>query len=238
MQKPISREDAGRGPRRPGGEPAWSMVYGPPAGPAERGAAAEPRADCSTQRAVLTIALCTSRSKRRRLGSTGDVQMSPGRQGELLTEWREPWPQEISKSCSTLAQVSAIAAASYGQNWGLGAARCLSIEGDILEGAEDGLRLLLSPDSFICPMTMDSMRDPVLMSDGCTSEREYSGGWIRRRRQQRLPVTSPSTGHWFGDAFPIEYGFTHCAQQGRAPPPARPASAPKHEGRRHARARR
>ena len=98
MQKPISREDAGRGPRRPGGEPAWSMVYGPPAGPAERGAAAEPRADCSTQRAVLTIAHCTSRSKRRRLGSTGDVQMSPGRQGELLTEWREPWPQEISKS--------------------------------------------------------------------------------------------------------------------------------------------
>ena len=26
MQKPISRQDAGRGPRRPGGEPAWSMV--------------------------------------------------------------------------------------------------------------------------------------------------------------------------------------------------------------------
>jgi len=81
----------------------------------------------------------------------------------------------------------------YGQSWGLCVARCYSIEGDPLDEGE-GLQLLPIPESFICPLSMDAMQDPVVLGDGCAYERQYIDDWIKRRKQQRLPATSPSTG--------------------------------------------
>lgn len=79
----------------------------------------------------------------------------------------------------------------YGHSWGEGAARCFRVEGDFDETA--GARLSPIPDCFICPLTTTVMVDPVMTADGCVYEREYIEHWIRTRRQQRLPVTSPST---------------------------------------------
>eukprot|EP00747_Dinoflagellata_sp_TGD_P080499 gnl/TRDRNA2_/TRDRNA2_160922_c0_seq1.p1 gnl/TRDRNA2_/TRDRNA2_160922_c0~~gnl/TRDRNA2_/TRDRNA2_160922_c0_seq1.p1 ORF type:complete len:187 (+),score=25.00 gnl/TRDRNA2_/TRDRNA2_160922_c0_seq1:39-599(+) len=82
---------------------------------------------------------------------------------------------------------------SYGHNWGLGAARCLSISCDLSQ-KDNVFRLVPMPDSFVCPLSMDTMEDPVLIGDGCVYERKCIDDWIKRRKQQHLPVTSPSTG--------------------------------------------
>ncbi|CAE8708817.1 unnamed protein product [Polarella glacialis] len=80
-----------------------------------------------------------------------------------------------------------------GQNWGKGLARCFSVcEGFLDE--ETSMRLLPIPDSFVCPISADVMRDPVATADGCIYEREYIEQWIREKRQRRQAVISPSTG--------------------------------------------
>lgn len=79
----------------------------------------------------------------------------------------------------------------YGHAWGEGAARCFRVDGDFDDAA--GARLSPIPECFICPLTTTVMNDPVMTSDGCVYEREYIEHWIRTRRQQHKPVTSPST---------------------------------------------
>lgn len=79
----------------------------------------------------------------------------------------------------------------YGHSWGEGAARCFRVDGDFDDSS--GARLSPIPDCFICPLTTTVMTDPVMTADGCVYEREYIEHWIRTRRQQKLPVTSPST---------------------------------------------
>eukprot|EP00747_Dinoflagellata_sp_TGD_P183792 gnl/TRDRNA2_/TRDRNA2_38938_c0_seq1.p1 gnl/TRDRNA2_/TRDRNA2_38938_c0~~gnl/TRDRNA2_/TRDRNA2_38938_c0_seq1.p1 ORF type:complete len:737 (+),score=124.26 gnl/TRDRNA2_/TRDRNA2_38938_c0_seq1:54-2264(+) len=89
--------------------------------------------------------------------------------------------------------MTSAAHAAYGQCWGEGAARYYSIEGDFLN-EEASLKLIPLPDSFICPMTLSVMVDPVATVDGCAYEREYIQTWFRQQRQQRQPITSPATG--------------------------------------------
>lgn len=79
----------------------------------------------------------------------------------------------------------------YGHSWGEGAARCFRVEGDFDDSS--GARLSPIPDCFVCPLTTTVMTDPVMTADGNVYEREYIEHWIRTRRQQKLPVTSPST---------------------------------------------
>lgn len=79
----------------------------------------------------------------------------------------------------------------YGHSWGEGAARCFKVDSDFDEAS--GARLSPIPDCFICPLTTAVMADPVMTADGCMYEREYIEHWIRTRRQQQLPITSPST---------------------------------------------
>eukprot|EP00930_Biecheleria_cincta_P038705 TRINITY_DN26588_c0_g1_i1.p1 TRINITY_DN26588_c0_g1~~TRINITY_DN26588_c0_g1_i1.p1 ORF type:complete len:291 (-),score=41.76 TRINITY_DN26588_c0_g1_i1:331-1203(-) len=79
----------------------------------------------------------------------------------------------------------------YGHSWGEGAARCFRVDDDFDEAS--GARLSPIPDCFVCPLTTTVMTDPVMTADGCVYERDYIEHWIRTRRQQKLPVTSPST---------------------------------------------
>ena len=53
-------------------------------------------------------------------------------------------------------------------------------------------------DAFLCPITQDYMRDPVITSDGQTYERGAIEQWLSRRRSLGLPYTSPLTGERLG----------------------------------------
>lgn len=79
----------------------------------------------------------------------------------------------------------------YGHAWGEGAARCFRVDGDFDDAA--GARLSPIPECFLCPLTTTVMKDPVMTSDGCVYDREYIEHWIRTRRHQQKPVTSPTT---------------------------------------------
>lgn len=83
--------------------------------------------------------------------------------------------------------------AHYGEHWGEGAARCFSIECDILD-EDHAVRLMPVPDSFVCPISASIMVDPVATVDGCVYERQYIERWFRARRQQGQQITSPITG--------------------------------------------
>lgn len=83
--------------------------------------------------------------------------------------------------------------AHYGEHWGEGAARCFSIETDILD-EDHAVRLMPVPDSFVCPISASIMVDPVATVDGCIYERQYIERWFRARRQQGQQITSPITG--------------------------------------------
>lgn len=83
--------------------------------------------------------------------------------------------------------------ANYGERWGEGAARCFSIECDILD-EDHAVRLMPVPDSFVCPISAAIMVDPVATVDGCVYERQYIERWFRARRQQSKHITSPITG--------------------------------------------
>ena len=49
-------------------------------------------------------------------------------------------------------------------------------------------------DAFLCPITQDFMRDPVVTADGQTYEREAIERWLAKQRMRQLPCTSPLTG--------------------------------------------
>lgn len=83
--------------------------------------------------------------------------------------------------------------ADYGRRWGEGAARCFSIEGDFLD-EDQGVRLMPVPESFMCPISLAIMADPVAAVDGSTYDRDYIERWFRQRRQEKKPLTSPVTG--------------------------------------------
>ncbi|CAE8718086.1 unnamed protein product [Polarella glacialis] len=83
--------------------------------------------------------------------------------------------------------------AQYGEHWGKGAARCFSIEADMLD-EDHAVRLMPVPDSFVCPISAAIMIDPVATVDGCVYERPYIERWFRERRQQGQRITSPITG--------------------------------------------
>lgn len=83
--------------------------------------------------------------------------------------------------------------AQYGEHWGEGAARCFSLEADILD-EDHAVRLMPVPDSFVCPISAAIMVDPVATVDGSVYERGYIERWFRERRQQGHRITSPITG--------------------------------------------
>lgn len=83
--------------------------------------------------------------------------------------------------------------AQYGEHWGEGAARCFSLEADILD-EDHAVRLMPVPDSFVCPISAAIMVDPVATVDGCVYERPYIERWFRERRQEGHRITSPITG--------------------------------------------
>ena len=83
--------------------------------------------------------------------------------------------------------------AQYGEHWGEGAARCFSLEADILD-EDHAVRLMPVPDSFVCPISAAIMVDPVATVDGSVYERGYIERWFREQRQQGHRITSPSTG--------------------------------------------
>jgi len=49
-------------------------------------------------------------------------------------------------------------------------------------------------DAFLCPITQDYMRDPVVTADGQTYEREAIQRWVEKQRARGLTCTSPITG--------------------------------------------
>ncbi|KAJ1494200.1 hypothetical protein T484DRAFT_1766373 [Baffinella frigidus] len=53
-------------------------------------------------------------------------------------------------------------------------------------------------EEFICPITNDIFKDPVLASDGKTYEREGIELWMTSCTQRRLPITSPLTREQMG----------------------------------------
>ena len=81
-------------------------------------------------------------------------------------------------------------ATSHGGRWGEGAARCFSLEGNVLD-EQVGIRLQPIPDNFICPISAAIMDDPVATIDGNVYEREYIERWIWQCQQRRQPPTSP-----------------------------------------------
>eukprot|EP00913_Durusdinium_trenchii_P024551 g23048.t1 len=83
--------------------------------------------------------------------------------------------------------------AQYGEHWGEGAARCFSLEADILD-EDHAVRLMPVPDSFVCPISAAIMVDPVATVDGSVYERGYIERWFRERRQDGNRITSPITG--------------------------------------------
>mmetsp|Transcript_23990 Transcript_23990/g.54003 ORF Transcript_23990/g.54003 Transcript_23990/m.54003 type:complete len:642 (-) Transcript_23990:57-1982(-) len=83
--------------------------------------------------------------------------------------------------------------AQYGEHWGEGAARCFSLEADILD-EDHAVRLMPVPDSFVCPISATIMVDPVATVDGSVYERNYIERWFRERRQEGHRITSPITG--------------------------------------------
>lgn len=83
--------------------------------------------------------------------------------------------------------------AQYGEHWGEGAARCFSLESDILD-EDHAVRLMPVPDNFLCPISAAIMVDPAATVDGCVYERQYIERWFRERRQQGHNITSPITG--------------------------------------------
>ena len=48
--------------------------------------------------------------------------------------------------------------------------------------------------AFLCPITQEAMRDPVVTADGQTYEREAIERWILNQQRRGLPNTSPLTG--------------------------------------------
>merc|ERR1719482_90557 len=98
-----------------------------------------------------------------------------------------------SSSGSRSASARRARHADYGQCWGEGAARCFSIEGDFLD-EDQGVRLMPVPDSFVCPISLSIMVDPVAAVDGTIYERDYMERWIRQQRQDGKAITSPVTG--------------------------------------------
>ncbi|CAE7610550.1 PUB4 [Symbiodinium sp. CCMP2456] len=83
--------------------------------------------------------------------------------------------------------------AQYGEHWGEGAARCFSLEADILD-EDHAVRLMPVPDSFVCPISAAIMVDPVATVDGSVYERNYIERWFREKRQEGNRITSPITG--------------------------------------------
>merc|ERR1719188_32499 len=83
--------------------------------------------------------------------------------------------------------------AQYGEHWGEGAARCFSIESEILD-EDHAVRLMPVPDNFLYPISAAIMVDPVATVDGCVYERQFIERWFRERRQQGCRITSPITG--------------------------------------------
>ena len=49
------------------------------------------------------------------------------------------------------------------------------------------------PDDFICPITLEQLKDPVVAADGLTYEREALQEWICKHRADQV-VLSPATG--------------------------------------------
>lgn len=93
----------------------------------------------------------------------------------------------------SLARLTPARLGSYGEHWGEGASRCFSLDGDFLD-EEQGVRLMPVPESFICPISMCVMENPVATVDGAIYERAYIEQWHRQRREEGLPITSPATG--------------------------------------------
>ena len=59
-------------------------------------------------------------------------------------------------------------------------------------------------DAFLCPITFQYMRDPVITADGMTYERAAIEEWFGRRRSLQQPITSPLTGHELANDVLIE----------------------------------
>ena len=56
----------------------------------------------------------------------------------------------------------------------------------------------VTPPPFVCPLTLDIMRDPVLLPDGFTYERGAIENWLSRQQ-----TTSPMTNKPF-HALPVQ----------------------------------
>jgi len=69
------------------------------------------------------------------------------------------------------------------------------------------------PDEFVCPLTLDIMRDPVICEDGFTYERRAISKWLETRR------TSPMTRQSI-DERRVEpnYGLARAIHLWRFPP--------------------
>merc|ERR1712093_137317 len=53
------------------------------------------------------------------------------------------------------------------------------------------------PDAFLCPISLDMMTDPVIMSDGYSYEKAVAVDWLSRK------VMSPMTGKPLGNTMLI-----------------------------------
>ena len=113
---------------------------------------------------------------------------SASNQPETIPHWQKrPLTEECCENVGTGSSYS------FGEQWGIGAARSFSIEGDLLN-AEAAFRLLPVPQSFIRPLTLAILEDPVATVDGCNYEKSHIEQRFRLRQQEGRPITSPATG--------------------------------------------
>jgi hypothetical protein len=55
-----------------------------------------------------------------------------------------------------------------------------------------------SPNNFLCPITLELMRDPVLAKDGHTYERKAIEDWFGQSNGASSTAISPKTGDMTG----------------------------------------
>lgn len=86
---------------------------------------------------------------------------------------------------------------AYGQRIGEGLARLYRMQCTDIEVGDDAVRtarLLPDVDAFTCPISAETMHDPVMTVDGQVYERVHFERWARQRQQEGRPITSPATG--------------------------------------------
>eukprot|EP00928_Gymnodinium_smaydae_P055363 TRINITY_DN38924_c0_g1_i2.p1 TRINITY_DN38924_c0_g1~~TRINITY_DN38924_c0_g1_i2.p1 ORF type:complete len:258 (-),score=28.36 TRINITY_DN38924_c0_g1_i2:840-1577(-) len=82
----------------------------------------------------------------------------------------------------------------YGRRLGEALSRCCKLSLSRKDGDNCEWRVVPESASFVCPISTDTFRNPVVTDDGSVYERKEISKWFRECRRRGLPLTSPATG--------------------------------------------